>query len=560
MAWKLPKNADKLLPWIDANGMKTSEGSPFEWHNHLFLIDPLCDWHPTQGWNKAAQMGASECVSLKAAFMAQELKLSGIYVLPSDSFVESFVPKKFDPILSKNKGAFPVVSGGTMMKQFGQDDEATFITFKGGHLSLKETEAAATSKGVADTAHWVIYDERSKQHPLVVEQMQSRLLNSPYKFSFSFDNPTFPNAGADKIFRESDQREYAIKCSHCGWKQFLKWIKLSATSHIKAEHTYVDDGNYYLVCGKCAKPLTDEDRRVGEWVATRPSQASQTDDVEPWGKRGYHFSQLMYVHHSIRFLLEQEADKSTQYFNNMILGLPYIGSEVSFTPDIMKSNFVNRPKDKQPVIGEVAMGVDQGNEKQYFLRDRHGLFGWGRTESWEEIEMIFNQWKAVAVADAMPQVGAVKRLCKKYPGRFFRCSFGTESDQAGIVKFGTSTDRSLVLVKRNEFFDEMHERYLQFAAPINIPINDGQEIVKEFSNLARTISTDSRGNERAEWVKLDNHVDLPFADMYSWIALSRIPDGALSKVQSYNNHVALPVREQGLIPTPESIIKSLRKR
>jgi len=560
--FQLPKNHNKFLPWVYFNKLKTSEGKPFEWDLHRYMVQPITDWHPVQGANKAGQMGASEPYSARALWIPQELHLSGLYILPSDAFVETFVKTKVNPIINKNPDAFPNVKGGAYMKQFGEDGDPNqaFLLFIGAHMSEASSAKETTSKGVAVTAHFKINDERSKSDEFIIDQANSRLLNSPYKFDWSFDNPTYPKRGSDIVYSESDQMHWFVRCSRCNHVQYLDWFKTSENQVVTSNHCFIDDEAKTKICSKCKGVLRDEDILEGFWHPKYPSKGGWTlngktmslykEGAQPFGKRGYWFNQLMYIHHSVEYLLQQEADREPSYFSNMIMGKPYIGSDVTITPEMIYENIVPHTNEWQGVI---TIGVDQKiTELEYSISDSIGKRRVGRWKSWDELDMFMTTHDAYCVADAGPITGPVKTLCEKYKGRMWRARYKPESDQTELAKFSPKSDKSLVLIRREEFFDQMAEKYRNRQLPIAMSVNEMMELTDHYKNLYRITREDSSGNQRAVWDGASGDTDFCHADLYDQVA--RIKAG---KRGAYNVE---PVKgESTTVQTPKSTKELVKK-
>ncbi len=491
---------DRILVWIDSNGFKNSLGQPFEWYEHSFLLDPLCDFHPRQGWNKSAQVGGSEAAILKAIFLTYELEANVIYTLPSDNFLQKFVGPKVDPIIEANPLLRSMIKGGVTLKEVtkivGNKKISRFIHFIGAFNSQASANQELSSKGVSVTAYVLINDEASRSDQFILQQMRSRLENSPYAAIFDFDNPARPGVGADGTYKISDQRHWFVKCSRCGHRQYLDWIRLDQFEFKKgALHCFVDPERKEFVCGKCAKPISDNDRITGEWVAKYPSITDY---------RGYWISQMCYVRHSAAKILLKEEDKRypKSQFYNYVLGKPYIGSDVR----VSRANIVSNMSSDINMLNKNVMGIDQGRIKWYVIGNEKGIFKVGWTESWDEIEFLFNKYNCTAVCDALPYQSDPKRLAAKYPNRFFRAFYKPEADQSELAKFSPKNDRTVVLIRRDETFDELVDKIVRNAWPIQVPLTDLEVFISHWENLIRVIEPDSNGNDRFTWTRVsDDH-------------------------------------------------------
>lgn len=89
--------------WIIQNAIKNEKGELFEFNkDHFFLFDIAADMSPEQVHKKAAQMGESVLMNLKAFHMARYPRMTTIYTMPSDSDVQQFSKTKTDKIFHAN--------------------------------------------------------------------------------------------------------------------------------------------------------------------------------------------------------------------------------------------------------------------------------------------------------------------------------------------------------------------------------------------------------------------------------------------------------------------------
>lgn len=513
-----PKNHNKFLAWILAHNIKTSNGIPFEFTEHLFALDPLLDWHPNQGINKSAQVGFSEMMILKTIYMSACMGLNIGYSLDSSKDMDNFTKTKFDAILRANPYLQSLISGNMEKKVVKFEDSERFIHLVGAYNSSGSNQKEQTTVGISFTADVLIHDEASRSDQYVIDQLRSRVLNSKYKWRWLFDNPLYPGTGADAVYQKSDQKHWIIKCSGCGYRQYMDFYPLDKfTFEQGTNHCFIDPNKKIFICGKCGKEITNAERLAGEWVAKRPAATDY---------RGYWINQLMYVRHSAADILRYNNEMTSSVFMNMVLGKPYIGSDITITREAISENICTRSHD--PIRGKVALGVDcRIDEYQYVLRDSEGLFEFGRVKSIKDIEMIMNKWDAKCVIDMHPNTSEVKRFAKKYPYKVWYALFKPEADQSVTCNFSPANDKNLVLIRREDMLDNIADKYNNAEASINIGhATMIKEFADEYSNLVRTTQEDSKGNQRPVWVKVSDACDFPFADLYAFAALQKIPTDA----------------------------------
>ena len=94
-------------------------------------------------------------------------------------------------------------------------------------------------------------------------------------------------------------------------------------------------------------------------------------------------------------------------------------------------------------------------------------------------------------------------------------------------EFSPTKNRFLVIIRREDMIDIVAGKYNNSEAPVNIQSStDLNEFMEEYSNLVRSTKTDAKGNEKPEWIKLDEeHCDFPFADLYAFAGLQKINAG-----------------------------------
>jgi hypothetical protein len=545
---KIPRIDSAILQWIDKWKILNSRGQPFEWVKHNFLIKPMSDWSRIIAIRKSAQIGFSESFGImKAIFGATNYGLDIIYTLPTDSAAELFVTTKLDAIIKQNPRLVTFISGGKSVKQV----KDRFIYFRGTHSSKTQDKKAEGSKAISITSDLNIHDERDRSDKLTIDQYESRIENSDYGGIWSFSNPTYPGVGTDGLyegdgtFEGSNQQVWMVQCESCNHFQFLDWVKLGEVRGVQ-DFALIDHHNQRFVCGKCRKEITDNMRFHGEWVAKYPER----DTVS-----GYWMSQLNYVHHSVKRLLWKESRQTKQTFYNFVLGKPYRGTDISVSRQSIIDNVVPGTIDKTGV----AMGVDNGIIKTYVLGTQDGIFKYGTTKSWAEIEKIIRQYKATTVIDAQPFPKKPKELVQKFrrrseEGKVFVCYYRKDKDSLIPVEFGKGKDYGIVKVQRTMYFDILVDKFIDKEKPIAMIQRDLEEFIDHWLTLSRIDKSDAMGVIRGEWVSSTGKDHLAHATLYQDVALSKVT-GFIPpkprKVLVTDGKPAIEIDSEGLSALPD---------
>lgn len=444
-----------VIAWVLNNDIKTERNTPFDFQKFSFMIDPWLDWTPEQASRKCTQIGWSVMTNIKLMYAAR-FGIPGwgvpaanvIYTLPADKDVSDFVPSKTNLIISNN----PTIENYMRDDNGNKRDTDSIQRKQIGNSMIYFKGTRSKTAALMLTADLNIHDESDRSEPAIIEQYESRLDQSLYKGRWIFSNPSAPNMPADLFFQQSDQKYWFIKCEHCGHWQYLDWKRLSENTFVKALHCYVDDTNMQYVCGKCAMPITDDNRQRGRWVPKFPGRKIS----------GYWVNHMMCSWKSVQQIHELERGKngdgvgakSKQYMHNFVYGLPYVGSDVLVDESVIVNNLV---LDKvEWVRGRVAMGIDNGDTKWYVIGDENRIWEYGSTRSWDDIEQLILKYDPYYVVDLNPLPNKPRELTKKY--RKGRASFYVDDRKTTeLIEWGQiGTDRgNMVYPNRERIIDQV---------------------------------------------------------------------------------------------------------
>jgi len=475
--------------WVIDNEFINERGEILEFRDRLFLYDILADTSQIQVLKKCAQVGATVTYTLKAYFVAQKGKMNVIYTMPSDTDVSEFVKTKADMIFQSNELLRSQFSSDTVgLKKIGD----RFIYYKG---TRSKTAPISTS------ADLLIHDEVDRSDLGIIEQYRSRLSASPYKGIWYLSNPSLTGIGVDGIWKKSDMKEWFIKCRGCGEDQFLKWDE------------NVDEIKKIYVCKKCGKELTDDERREGEWRATKPGK-----DIS-----GYHISQMMAPWLSAKDLIKEREDRGEDYFRNFVLGEPYSAGEEADIRQAILDVWTPKPIDAKPFF----MGIDIGIEKHYCLGSREGIFKIGICRSREELEFIIEKYNPVWVMDAGPERTWAEEFRKKYPKGFLNF-YRKDKNIAEIIKWGgyskgleDKKNWGYIWTDRTRIIDKTLSEILKGNIEFSLTREDLEKYIKHWETMRRIIEQTPDKTERYIWETTTGVDHFVHATVYYLIATQR---------------------------------------
>jgi hypothetical protein len=477
------------LLWAVDNQIKTEKGDLIEFKNHRFLKDIFDDWTQIQVIRKASQIGFSTMEILKSFYGAKYKNFNIIYTLPSFSDVSQFVPSKVNALISQN----PILAKMTedkdtiLQKKIGKG----FIYYRGTLSRKSEAEKAESGVGIMFSSDLNIMDECDRSDQAILEQYDSRLDASKYQGKWYFSNPTTPGTLSQKLYEQSDQKYWFVKCgnNHWQWLDFFKNIK---------------DGKF--ICQICGKEITDEDRRNGQWVKRYRDRNIS----------GYWISHLNCSWISAGKIQQEYETKSKQHFYNFILGLPYIGSEFTVNKDVILKNI---DSDFNTLENNV-LGVDQGLTKHWVLGNKQGIFKVGKTDNWKDIEDIINTYKVeTAIFDALPDLTEPRKLRDKYVGKIWLSYFKREVKKADYISWDEKT--RTVYSDRSKIIQKVIDDFISGKVRFQMKSEELEDYIRHWTALYKATEKDNLGIERDIWMSQgEDH--WAFATVYFKLALEKL--------------------------------------
>lgn len=490
--------------FIQKYGIKTEQGYPLDFKDHLFLFDPYTDLSPKQVIFKAAQIGFSTLAINKTFWVAKNREMNIIYTLPTEGDVRDFAGGKVNRIIDQN----PIYQNWTKDKDSVEQKRInnSMIYFRG-----TWTKRAA----IMVSSDLNVYDEVDASKQTVVEEYATRLQHSKYKWEWYFSHPSASGTGVDKYWGRSDQKHWFIQCSRCKHRQFMNWPE------------NIDQEKEIFICSKCKKELSHEDRRIGEWI-------------KKWKGReysGYWISLLMAPWVTAKEICDYHKYKDEEYFTNKVLGLPYVGGGNKLVKSLFIQNLTDENIYPEP-DERIVIGVDTGKELHYTVGGKQGLIYYGTAKDYDEIEGMLKRWsRAIAVIDQGGDLIGSRKLREQYPGRVFLCLYGTDRKTKELVRWGKNDEDGAVTADRNRMIQMTVDEFSDKRIPVMGKEEDWYDYWLHWNNLTRVKELDEKtGSEKRRiWVRSgDDH--WAHATVYWRVGMSRFgSEGALIKPGEKSN-------------------------
>lgn len=493
--------------WINKYQIKNESGKPISFYDHMYLWDIYNDFSPQLVCLKAAQIGFSTLAILKTFWLAHKMKIDIIYSLPTASDVNQFVGGKTNRFISQN----PILQEYTKdkdtidQKQIGQ----SMVYYKG---TFTERAALMTS------ADLYCSDEIDRSNKKIVEQYASRLQHSDYKWNWQFSNPSVVGHGVSIRWEESDQMHWFVTCKHCGKRQYMSWP--DSFNLVKEEYQ----------CKKCGKEITAEEIRRGEWVP-------KYENAE-W--RGYWIPLWLYTKMTAKDIIKYQKEKTEEYFMNFVAGLPYVGAGNNIPWDYILRNLTNEINNREDVV----IGCDSGIKKHYVVGNRQGIFYYGVTEDWKDIEGLLRMFpKSRIVVDAMPDITGPRMLQEKFPGRVFLCHYAQDRKTQELIRWGKDAEFGSVLVDRNRMIQVVVDEMGDCRFPFSGVKEDFELYYSQLKTSYRITEINERGMSSIQW-NSDGNDHWLHATVYWRVCMDRY--GALGNGKIISN-------DSGALQTENSV-------
>lgn len=426
--------------------MKLPKGEPLDFGTHPFLADPYRDTHQELVFLKGAQLGFSTLSIIRTLWAVTKFPISAIYTFPTTEDVTRFTASRINPIIAGSEYLKSRIlnADSVRMKQFAhhpvQRGEPT------GPVSTIYFNGAQNDKDATTAdADLLIHDEEDRSNAQVIEQYESRLDHSRFKWKIRISTPTTPGAGIDRAFRNSDQRAWMHRCPRCNHEftmSFPDCIVPDTIAEVEA------GAEAYYVCPSCRDRLPEEARITGRWVPLYPGRDRS---------HGYAVSQMAAPWISAERILDRRQKASYEAdFWNLVMGQPWIDATDALTREAILSR--QDPMRAMQRYGQGGfMGVDVGSSLDVVIDELEAgqsrTVYMGRHKEFAELDQLMNDFHVRAcVIDAYPE----ERLAKEFQQRWGRTVWRAAyiNNPTAPREWDWNEDTQVVKLPRTEFLSQ----------------------------------------------------------------------------------------------------------
>lgn len=410
---------------------------------------------------------------LKTIWLARNKHIDVGYILPTVEMVQKFVGSKVNRISQQN----PIISEWMKDKDSitqKQIDE-NYIHYLGA-----QTDRSA----IMLSLDMLVADEYDKAPQEILEIYDSRLQHSKFGYKWVFSNPTIPDFGVDRFWAMSDKKKWHVKHS-CGETFVLDESCIDYTAEIYR-------------CPDCKGEITDEERRLGEWVSTAEGEWS-----------GYWIPLWINPEKSAKTIAEYKRTKTKEYFSNFVAGLPYVNPNDALSQQALTKCLSNETNLQE---GRTIIGLDTGHNLHYTMMNKQGVFYHGYCPSVEEmggepnydpyteIEQRLKEFpNSILVSDQGGDLIGIRKLQAKYLGRIFLCWFVKERRDQKLIRWGLDssdpTEQGKVLVDRNRVMQLAVDQINETRVVFNGSLSDWQPFFDHALNIYRVREITGEDND-----------------------------------------------------------------
>ena len=474
------------------------QAEPYTMVGHEYQVEPMQSVSRLRCYKKATQLGFTEIEVLRTLhdLIYGILPKGAMYLFPTGDDVSDFSKARFKTLLTNNPA--------TIGRYVRETDAATIKQIGKAMLYLRGARKTAEIEGVkADSSKLrsapvdkLVCDESDLMDPLMIDLAEKRLGHSTVQEKVFISSPSIPDFGIDKMYQESDQRVWMIKCRHCG-----EWTcpELEFPDCIGQD----DKGKGILLCRKCHGQILSCD---GEWCPQFPGKEMT----------GYWISRLNSIYADPWVILQKYLNPpngNLAEVKNSELGLSHIDAENRLTPHDLWPLMGTEP---MPMThpGPTAMGVDVGNNFHVTLLDKpsEGVLRIvkitapksgqpGQMDDFTPLHDIAKQYNVKAcVIDFAPVQKHVRAFRESEPYEVFGCIY--QEHQRGPASWDSKD--GVVRINRTECCDTTHSLCttpVKLRAPRRNP--EIEEWVKHMCNLAKVLEEDKEtGSKEYHYRKL----------------------------------------------------------
>jgi hypothetical protein len=479
------QTSDKSIPiekWVE--GIRLISG-PFSFEGHEYQREILMSDAQRMCLRKGSQLGVTEAVILRIlhGLLFGKYSQGALVLMPTVNDVQDYSKSRFGSLISDNEGIAKYVSGTDSVSL--KKVRRSFLHLRGARVTGKiEGIKKSSSQLKSIPCDVVLFDESDEMDSAMIDLALERLGHSSVKEEIYLSTPSIPDYGISKLYDESDQRVWAIRCGSCGTETVLE----DEFPSCLVERA---DSSVYRACKK------NKDHEIfpkdGHWIPKFPERSKDMT--------GYYISQLNSAYADLRKILRRFNDSSKRNigeFYNSVLGQAWISAENRLTVQDVYANCGQSPMLTR-ANGPCCMGVDVGAMLHVVVgyKPREEVLQvcyLARVSSFNDLHDIAQRFNVgCAVIDIEPETRKAREWANSEDFPVFLC------DYLETITEGKRWDeeKKTLKVNRTESLDGVHD-LVSSSGLLILPrrCEEVEEFAKELVNTAKVLEEDSETGSR----------------------------------------------------------------
>jgi len=533
-----------MLPWTMLRRPMLRPNVPLDLVNNPYLIGMMSCTAREQVFMKSGQIRITELLLSYAFHACDERYMDIAYIMPTYADVSDMSQQRIGTALE----ASPYLDGitnkvdGEKKRGHRGADKVDLKRIRDNWLILRSGNVARMTDGAeagrsanrmkSFRADGGVADEFDEMMPETLPLLKKRFGASPIQELRIASTPSYHNTKIHAEWLKTDQREWFVRCPHCGRFQMLtidKVIQDYDELGRPSEWHGKKDGRAFIACEnkKCGKELNR--MAAGEWVPTY------------FGREivGWHPTKLMSCSNPLRpddeimlivlNLMQLEQSDLMQAWNQD-LGLPWSPKGGKIDDKVIGANKRNYSHGAHHTNEFVFMGVDiSPTLKHTVIRYFNPLTGEypqlyaGTVTSFGAVAELINLYNVdICVVDGAPETEQSLDLRSRFTdGRVWLAYFSaTEGQTLEHVDF--QGKEGYVRVARTRALDSMYARWFAGKNVIPANISNVPDYLDQIKAPTRVIKTDRHGNLTASYTEGSKDDHFAFAELYAYVASKNI--------------------------------------
>ncbi len=407
-----------------------------------------------------------------------------MYMMPTVTAVERLSKVSFDPIFQYNP--WIMRRGDTNTTMCREINGRSIVMVGAQPKKVGESGVKDTDNLRSIPCDDIKRDEIDLMDADMVYMSKQRLFRSKFGRISNFGSPTYPNYGIDKLYEDSDQRKWQIKCQSCG--------KYTCLAETFPDCIIQKDDRWFRSCIHCHKEIYVSD---GKWVSEYPDRREAGFWVSGLLSPLANLDDYMYDFGNI------EGAQMSEFMRSR-LGIATTEAESQLDDVTVLSRCTSDPN-QMVSTGETCMGVDIGKKIHVVIgtrtaREAYDVLHVSCLNDLHELhDLALKMNVRTCVIDSGPHDFGVLDFQKTEPYKIHLCQYSEQ--MPGKPKFNPK--EGIVKVNRNEWCDKVHTTFTDNKIRIPRPSVLVNEYARQMTRTAKSIITHPEtGRTKPRWIKL----------------------------------------------------------